>query len=180
MIDTSSLMLSNQLGHNLLSPAREKITDGLVLINPTCPEMSSLLLRSEIYHYLCSTILCRDLYMYHPKMTFAMHAHALVKTVEEYHRNNKSSAYLDLGLKILYSIRKYWGSLCLSGDNVTLFKRWYQDWETITQSEKDNCNHPVQLLLMLGAYDLKQLVFERTNVSQLGLDNVDAWRYFFD
>jgi len=52
------------------------MTDGLILISPLCPEATKLLFRSYIYQYLCSVNLCRDLYMYHPKMTFSMHAHS--------------------------------------------------------------------------------------------------------
>ncbi len=87
-------------------------------------------------------------------MTFAMHAHSLVKVVDEYCQNN-SSAYLDLTIKILYSIRKFWGKLCEEGDNLELFKKWWIQWNTITHA--DECNHPVQLLLMLGAFDLTKL-----------------------
>jgi len=42
--------------------------------------------------------------------------------MEEYGRH-KSTAYLELALKILYSIRKYWGKYITEGDNVELFKR---------------------------------------------------------
>jgi hypothetical protein len=94
--------------------------------------------------------------MYHPKMTFAMHAHALVATIDAY-TQNKSEAYLNLAIRIVYSIRRYWNKLCDDGDNVNLFKHWWNEWETLTQSEKDGCNHPVQLLLMLGAFDLAKL-----------------------
>lgn len=158
LIDTSSLMLSNQLEHTVMSPSRQEITDGLILVNPLCPETSVFLMKNTaIYQYICSVILCRDLYMYHPKMTFSMHSHSLVKTIDEYYANNNSTVYLELGLKTLYSIRKYWGDYCMVSPNVDLFKRWFCDLETITQSEKDGCNHPVQLLLLLGSLDLKQL-----------------------
>jgi len=155
-IDTSTMMLSNQLNHNMITPSNEKITDGLILINPMCPETSLLLRQTMIYQYLCSATLCRDLYMYNGKMTFSMHAHALVKAIDKY-CENKSTAYLELAIRILYSIRKFWGKLCIDGDNIQLFRHWFELLETITQSEKDSCNHPVQLLLMLGAFDLKQL-----------------------
>lgn len=158
MIDTTTLMLSNQMGHKITSPSKNIMTDGLILINPICPNTSLLLRKTMIYQYLCSVTLCRDLYMYHPKMTFAMHAHSLVKVISEY-CENKSTAYLELGVKILYSIRKFWGKLCVEGGNLDLFKHWWCELETITQSEKDGCNHPVQMLLMLGAFDLQQLGF---------------------
>ena len=157
-IDTSTLMLSNQLNNKLLSPAHVVMTDGLILVDPACPNTSLLLMRTMVYQYLCSATLCRDLYMYHPKMTFAMHAHALVQTIDNYSKT-RSTAHLDLALRIVYSIRKFWtanpsSKLCTEGDNFDLFKRWFHEWDTITQSEKDSCNHPVQLLLMLAAFDV--------------------------
>jgi hypothetical protein len=155
LVDTSSIMLANQLNYNkLLSPSGRSISDTLILISPQCPQASLLAMKSLIYQYNCSITLCRDLYMYHPKMTFSLHAHSLIKATDEYYQN-KSSAYLKLALNIVYSIRKFWGSFESSNENnVALLKHWVEDWETITQSEGDACNHPVQLLLLFGASDL--------------------------
>ena len=83
-----------------------------------------------------------------------MHAHGLIKTIEDFSQN-KSSRYLDFAVKILYSIRKYWADYAVTGENVELFKHWWDKWGSITHA--DGCNHPVQMLLMLGAYDLTQL-----------------------
>ncbi|CAH6419193.1 2-5 RNA ligase superfamily [uncultured virus] len=166
LIDTSSLMLAQQLNHRLLSPANEVMTDCIVLIQPSAPNSYSTVIRSPIYQYIASVTLCRDLYMYHPKMTFSMHAHALLAAITKYYKT-KSSAYLDLSLRILYSIRKFWGpTLCKEGDNMNLFNHWWKEWNTITQSETDQCNHPVQLLLMLGACDIS-LDKDQTYVSPL-------------
>ncbi|CAH6419199.1 2-5 RNA ligase superfamily [uncultured virus] len=154
LIDTSSLMLAQQLNHRLLSPSNKVITDCVVLIQPSASNSYCTAIRSPIYQYIASVTLCRDLYMYHPKMTFSMHAHSLLAAINKYYQT-KSGAYLDLSLRILYSIRKFWGpTLCEKGDNVNLFNHWWKEWNTITQSEQDQCNHPVQLLLMLGACDL--------------------------
>lgn len=171
-VDSASVLLANQLGRDLKSPAGLKITDCLVLIDPACPEACRLAMQSPAYQYLCSVTLCRDLYMYHPKMTFSMHAHALLKCMDLWSKE-KSSAYLSLALRILYSIRRFWGDRVLQGENVDLFKRWFVDWESITQSERDSCNHPVQLLLLLGALDLRQLGinYESTKVPLVNLCN---------
>jgi hypothetical protein len=173
-IDTASLMLSNQMKHDLRTPSNKIITDGLILVSPICPDACLAAMKTPIYEYLCSITLCRDLYMYHPRMTFSMHAHAYLKTVEQY-CETKSLAYLNLAIRILYSIRKYWGSIatgadagdayCLEGKNVDLFRHWL-DWKTITQSEADSCNHPVQLLLMLGVFEFHKLKLEYDNLQE--------------
>lgn len=141
LIDTSSLMLAQQLNHKLMSPSRQPITDCLVLIQPSAPYSYITAIKSPIYQYIASVTLCRDLYMYNPKMTFSMHAHGLVAAIKQYYLT-KSTAYLDLALRILYSIRKYWGpALCKEGDNVNLFNHWWRELHTITQSEANQCNH---------------------------------------
>lgn len=162
-IDTSCLMLANQVNHKVESLSREKITDGLILVDPATPETSRVAMRSKIYEYLCSIVMCRDLYMYNPRMTFSMHAHSLLKSIDKFF-DAKSSSYVNLATRIIYSMRKYWGQKrCITGDNVNLFKHWLKDCGTLTQSEKDNCSHPVQLILMLSSFDLKEL----------GLDKLD-------
>jgi len=161
-VDTPSIMLANQMEQKIVSHSRNQITDGLVLINPSCPNASMIAIKSSIYRNICSVTLCRDLYMYHPKMTFALHAHSLVKVIQQY-CENKSSAYLDLAVRIVYSIRKFWGDYAIKGENVDLFKRWWIEWSTVTQSEKDSCSHPVQLLLMLAAFDFGELDIDMTN-----------------
>lgn len=155
-IDTSTLMLSNQLKHKLMSPSHRQITDGLILVNPMCPNTSLLLTKTMIYQYLCSVALCRDLYMYSPKMTYSMHSHSLFKTIGEYTKN-KSTNYLQFGIKILYSMKKH---LDESKSYKNLFKHWFQDLNTITRSENDNCDHPVQLPILFGAFDMKDLNVE--------------------
>lgn len=162
-VDTAALMLANQMGHKLLSQSREEMTDGLILVNPLAPATTLVAMKSMVYQYLCSVTLCRDLYMYSPKMTFSMHAHAFAKAVPLCFE--KGPAYIELALRILYSIRKYWGPRCREGENLELFKHWWESLETITQSEKDGCNHPAQLLLMLGALDLSQLRIPFDNTS---------------
>ena len=153
-VDTSSVMLANQMNSEILSFSRQVITDGLILINPMCPKTSRLLFKTSIYQYLCSVTLCRDLYMYNPKMTFSMHAHSLVKSVEQYFTSG-SKAYMELSLRIIYSIMKYWTHDNIQ--NIELFKHWWNDWNTLTQSDADSCNHPVQVLLMLGALDMGKM-----------------------
>ena len=166
-VDSSSILFSNKMHYDIKDFAKNVITDCLVLVNPMAPNSSLLLMKSKIYEYLASVTLCRDLYMYNPKMTFSMHAHSLVESVNKYFLTG-SEKYLDLALKIVYSIRKYWG-----GKNVKidLFKRWFVEWSTITQAEADDCDHPVQLLLMLCAYDLNELKIEYDNV-QIPLVNL--------
>ena len=146
MIDTCNLMLSNQLGHQLSSPSRTVFTDGIILLSPSTISSFKILMKTPIYQCLCSVTLCRDLYMFHPKMTFATHAHALIKSIENYYTYN-SKAYLDLALKIVYSYKN------IGEKNNILFNHWWNNWETITQSQDDNCNHPVQLLLLLACAD---------------------------
>lgn len=155
-VDTSNVLLTQQLNREIKSYSNEVITDCFVMVDPSAPNSSLFAMRSEIYHYVASIILCRDLYMYHPKMTFSMHAHALVKTIEDYSRT-KSRVYIEFGARILYSIRKFWGLYARISENVNLFTKWWNDWSTITQSQNDECNHPVQLLLMLGALDFNEI-----------------------
>lgn len=146
MMDTCNLMLANQIGHEVTSPSRTKITDGLILFDT---KASLLLKNTNIYKYLASVTLCRDLYMYHPRMTFAQHAHALKKAVDEYH-NTKSFAYLNLAQKIIYSFN-------LTGErNDKLFNHWWVDWEGVTQSEYDACSHPIQLPLLLAVSNISK------------------------
>ena len=156
-IDTPSLMLSNQLNNKMTSFSRTEITDGLILINPIAPNTSRTLMKIEnsVYQYLCSVTLCRDLYMYHPNMTFAMHSHALLKTIETYF-GTKSTAYLDLAIRIVYSMKKFWGDFT-KGTFIDLFKHWWCDWGTLTQKEDDGCNHPVQLLMILACINIKHI-----------------------
>lgn len=164
-VDTPSIMLANQTMHKIVSHSRKPISDGLILVDPSCPNASLVAMKSPIYRHICSVILCRDLYMYHPKMTFAIHAHSLIKVIQQY-CENKSTAYLDLAIRIIYSIRKWWGEYAVKGENVDLFKRWWVEWSTVTQSEKDDCSHPVQLLLMLAAFDFGELNLDLSNHTQ--------------
>lgn len=144
MMDTSSLMLANQIKHSVKSPSGRIITDGLILIDSP----ASLLLKgTHIYKYLCSVILCRDLYMYHPRMTFSVHAHALKRAIQEFYET-KSTAYLNLALKIANSFE-------MTGEkNSELFTHWWDNWNTITQSAEDNCSHPIQLLMLMCRSDM--------------------------
>lgn len=175
-VDTSNILLANQMQREIYSHSRTPITDCLILVDPSCPKACiKVMKKSPVYKYLCSVVLCRDLYMYHPKMTFSMHSHSLIKAVDSFcGESNYSGAYLDLAIRISYSIRKYWGNYAkeifdseLNPDgsknpnpNIKLFKHWFEEWDTITQSNRDECNHPAQLLLMLSAFDLTEIGVE--------------------
>ena len=156
-------MLCKQLKHKIVSHSRIDISDNLILVDPSCPNSSLIVMKSIVYQYLCSVTLCRDLYMYHSKMTYSMHAHALVKSCENINRS-----YINLSIRILYSIRKYWGrKICTEGDNFELFNNWFVSWKGLTQSEEDSCNHPVQVLLFFGICDLENLknnALEKTSI----------------
>ena len=145
LVDSPSIMLANQLNHQAFkSPINnEPITDVLVLVSPTCPIHSLLTMKSLSYKLLCSVTLCRDLQMYNPKMTFSMYSHAFMKAIDLYFTTS-SSAYLKLAINILYSAHK------LGISSPKLFTHWFEECGTLTQNEEDNCNHPVQLLLLLG------------------------------
>jgi 2'-5' RNA ligase len=169
MADTSTLMLSNQMGHKLTTPSGKQFNDGLILIKPSVEQSSLLLMKTFIYQYLCSTVLCRDLYMFHPRMTFSMHAHALKRAIVEFY-NTKSKAYLELALKIVYSFKK------IGEKDITLFNHWWKDWGTITQSDNDNCKHPVQLLLMFSCLQVDNIT--QYNIPLLNLLNEALARTF--
>jgi hypothetical protein len=146
LADTPSIMLANKMNYNgLHSPMDQTIslTDLLILVQPTCPQHHLLVMRSLPYKLLCSVTLCRDLNMYHSQMTFSMYAHAFMKAVNLYFKSS-TVAYLRLAVHILYSAYK------LGINNQTLFKHWMEEFGKLTQSEDDKCNHPVQLLLLLG------------------------------
>ena len=144
MTDTATIMLANQTGLKVNTPSRKEFVDGLILVNPAVKNTMKRLTNTTIYKYLCSVTLCRDLYMYHHRMPFAMHSHALVKTLSEFH-NNKSTAYLELAMRIVYS------SNVMGFRNDRLMRHWFNDWNTITQSQEDGCDHPVELLLLFAS-----------------------------
>lgn len=143
MIDSSTIALYNQLGNKLETFDKKEITDVLILVDPMCPNSSIKAMRSSVYQYLASTTLCRDLYMYNGAMPFAFHAHSFVASLG----NPVLSRWnIDLALRILYSIRKYG----ISTKYFDLFNRWWNEWLGITQSNEDDCNHPVQLPILLS------------------------------
>lgn len=145
LMDTATIMLANQTNNKIVTPSRNIFSDGLVLINPSAQKSMLLLTETLIYKYYCSVTLCRDLNMYNPKMSFSMHAHALIRTLYEY-KNTGSLAYLELALKIVYSSR------LMRHFKKNLFESWFVNWSSITQSAEDNCDHPVQLLLMFASH----------------------------
>ena len=152
MIDSPSIMLANQLNYNnIKSPSGKPITDVLVLVSPSCPEQSLLAMRSILYKYHCSITLCRDLYMFHPRMSFSLHAHSLLTCINSYCETG-STAYLNLGINIVYSAYKL--GIGRSDTQKALFARWFDEGATLTQSDADNCNHPVQLPLLLAVNSL--------------------------
>ena len=170
IIDSPSVMLFNRSDKTFKSQSGELISDVLILINPSTPNLSLTLFRSLPYQYLNSIMLCRDLYMYSPKMPFSTHSHAFLKAC-----SNQSRAYIELSMKILYSMRKIWGNYSIQkegveNENINLFKRWYS-WNTLTQKESDNCAHPVQLLLMMGVYDVESFDCD-LDLFDIPLDNL--------
>ena len=128
------------------------LSDCLILVDPTCPQASLAAMRSEVYQFLLSCCLCRDLYMFSPKMTFATHAHALLGAVTQYQHAACGEEFLHLGIKIVYSIRKFWGNF-ENAENKSLLIHWFEEWGGITQSSIDQCSHPVQLLLLLASIE---------------------------
>jgi 2'-5' RNA ligase len=153
-VDTGSFLLAQQLGREVLTPSRRPIRDVLVLIDPSCPASSRVGYWSPVNEYLTSITLCRDLYMYSgPKMMASLHAHAFLRTLEQF-GENRSEAYLDLAFRILYSIRAQWGTRI---GGLELLKHWYEGWNGLTQAERDNCQHPVQLILLLSAVDFGEV-----------------------
>lgn len=141
MIDSSSITLSNQLERRLETVSKEQVTDILVLVDPNCPNTSLAAMKSNVYQYLASVTLCRDLYMYNSNMTFAFHAHSLRCSLESTNRWN-----IEMSLRILYSIRKYG----VNKSYFDLFDRWWNQWSGVTQSNDDSCDHPVQLPILLA------------------------------
>lgn len=145
LIDSASIMLANQLNHEgFKSPNdREKMTDLLVLVSPNCPQHCILAMKSILYKLVCSVTLCRDLQMFNPRMTFSMYSHCFMKAIDTFFQTS-SSSYLELAIQILYSAYK------LKINFVKLFDHWFNECGSLTQNDNDNCNHPVQLLLLLG------------------------------
>ncbi len=151
-IDTCTLMFAKRMDHKLLSPNSQKpMSNCLVLVDCVCPKACLVAMRSEVYQYLLSCSLCNDLYMYNGQMTFAAHAHALLRCMKNYVKCKSSSGieFLTLAVKIVYSMRLFW-SVFENTENKSLLKHWFEEWGTITQSLLDRCNHPVQLLLLLA------------------------------
>lgn len=145
LIDSGSVFLYNQLGNKLESFDKKEITDVLILVDPMCPNTCLSAMRSNVYQYLLSVTLCRDLYMYNGQMTFALHSHALIASLKT-SSNNLLNWNIDLAIRILYSIKKYG----VGSKSKELFNRWWNEWNGITQSSEDNCNHPVQLPILLS------------------------------
>jgi len=151
-IDSATLMFAQQMGREMRSPnSNIPMSDCLVLVDCTCPELSLITMRSEIYQFLSSCALCRDLHMYHPKQMFAMHAHAFVGCMTQYHNAPSTSGqeFITLAIKIVYSMRKYWQGFD-NEENKSLFNHWFVEWNGITQSSTDQCQHPAQLVLLLA------------------------------
>lgn len=146
LIDSCSVLLANQLEKVLTSPSRTEFKDILVLVDPSCPQTSKLLIKTFAYKYLASITLCRDLYMYKGSMMHSMHSHGLMSSLQTY-GSTKSTIYLELCLRIIYSFKKLWNN---GEKSVALFTRWWDELSSITSNSTDNCNHPIQLLLLLA------------------------------
>uniref|UniRef100_A0A0G4HCK8 VWFA domain-containing protein n=1 Tax=Chromera velia CCMP2878 TaxID=1169474 RepID=A0A0G4HCK8_9ALVE len=169
LIDTATLLLAKQAQQSLSSPSGHTITDALPLVDPSCPQACVLAMRSPVYEYLCSVLLCKDLYMWNPRMPFALHAHALFRTICQI-TEAPSSALIRLAIRIIYSFRKLTGTFRLSeGEYVRLFERWFIDWASITQSQADNVQHPVMLILLLCALDLPNVNTDPSSLVVPGL-----------
>lgn len=173
VVDSSNVLLANKLGKKIRSPSGKSVRDCLLLVDPTCPELCLAAMHTPIYHYLCSITLCRDLHMFHPNMTHALLSHALLRCFEDW-TETRSSACLKFALRIVYSINK---SHPISQSSKELLSRWFNDWESITQSEKDACNHPVQLLLLL-CQQANNLETSTAPVPLLNLCNEALSRFF--
>lgn len=143
MIDSGTVALYNQLGNKLETFDKKEITDVLILVDPLCPNTCLTAMRTNVYQYLSSVTLCRDLYMYNSQMTFAFHAHSLLASLKnkDLHKWN-----IDLAIRIIYSIKKFG----VGSKYKELFNRWWNEWNGITQSAEDNCNHPIQLPILLA------------------------------
>ena len=147
MIDSAMLMLAKQTAKDLLSPHSNLPLDNiLILVDPSCPEAGIVASKSEVYQYLLSATLAKDLYMFNPSMTAAMHCHAFVTAMglHKKHKEQGGKAYLELALKIAYSARK------LKFGYKDLMTRW-MEWHGLTQSQTDNCAHPNMIPLLLAA-----------------------------
>ncbi len=164
-IDSCTLMFAQQMERNLRSPnSGEPISDCLVLVDCTCPNASLMAMKSEIYHYLSSVCLCRDLHMYSSQMCFSMHAHALIECMRQYQSNaNGGNEFVNLAIKIIYSMRKMWTGF-ENTENKSLFQHWFTEWGGITQSFIDKCAHPAQLVLLLACLDDDHITTETREV----------------
>ena len=140
LLDSSSLFLANRSNVKIYTPSRKQVTDVLFLIDPSCPLLCLAAKYNVLYQYLCSVTLCRDLYMYSGKMPLAIHSHALLKSCQ-----HDESVYKTLSLKILYSYSKIYRK-------NKLFDHWIDENE-LTQSQEDECDHPVQLLPMIVCHE---------------------------
>lgn len=179
--DTSSVLLAQQCERKIKSPSGKNVTDCLLLVDPSCPELCLAAMKTPIYQYLCSITLCRDLYMYHPNMTGAMLSNALLRCFQDWtltrSESFRSEYCIQFALKIVYSINK---SHPISKNSTELFNHWFNEWDSITQSERDGCASPVQLLLLLAqmACTDVELSIEQSVVPLLNLCNEALSRYF--
>lgn len=152
VVDSASVMLAHRTNRPLRSPSGKDVSDILVLFtgNKHTDAMLQVAIRSPVYEFLCSVTLCRDLYMYHLAMPMSLHCHALLQCVELYFLQDHASVYLQLARRILHSLTKL-----NKKPFRTLLMHWFRDWESITQSERDGCAHPVQLIAALAVYALE-------------------------
>jgi hypothetical protein len=109
--------------------------------------------------------------MFNSQQTYAMHAHALMGTMKKYQDAPVGKEFIDLAVKIVYSMRKFWhANDFYAAENKGLFKHWFVDLGGVTQSSIDKCNHPAQLVLLYAC--LQQTIdFEEPTVPMVNLFN---------
>jgi uncharacterized protein (DUF1810 family) len=150
-IDSATLSLALQMDRPPRGPMGETMETILILVDPQCPSTSLHLMRKTlVYKFLTSVALCKDLYMFNYEMTLSMHIHGLAKAVQTYEQT-KSTAYLELCIRILYSLRKFCNKL--PEKYAPLFARWWSDLGSLTRATEDDCPHPMLLPVLLGIMD---------------------------
>ncbi len=170
-VDTCMVMFAKQMQRSLLSPNSQKpIENCLVLVDCTCPEASLVAMKTDVYKFLMSCTFCKDLYMFNSQQTYAMHAHALIGTMKKYQDAPVGKEFIDLAVKIVYSMKKFWrANDYYAQENKGLFEHWFVDLGGITQSSTDKCNHPAQLVLLYAC--LEENVQEDPTVPMVNLFN---------
>lgn len=160
LIDSGSLFLHKrtaQLGCSSLRGTNGKQFEFILpMCDPACPKSTARLLQqfgaeNPVLGLVTSATICGDLNMAHPQQLLSLHVHSFVAACDRA-VSGGGTAYLELAVRILYSIRKI-ANRRMTLAHQTLLHRWLVEEQLVTTSQDDNCEHTALLPFLLGVCD---------------------------